>query len=68
LLILQAHQNYVEHTDTSSKHFKKLVKKDKMLARQIEAQKAKIGRLQVGQANQPHTVLGTADVLVQLIA
>ncbi len=43
---MQAHQNYVMHTDQANKQFKKLVKKDKALTKQIEAQKSKIARCQ----------------------
>lgn len=42
----EAHQQYVEQTDQANRHFKKLVKKDRVLNKQIELQKHKIERFQ----------------------
>ena len=51
-----AHQQYVDHTDQANKHFKKLVKKDKTLNKQIDSQKHKIEKLQARLSSWKKTI------------
>lgn len=51
-----AHQQYVDHTDTANKNFKKLVKKDKTLNKQIDSQKHNIEKMQVRLSSWKKTI------------
>jgi hypothetical protein len=51
-----AHQQYVDHTDQANRQFKKLVRKDKELNKQIETQRLRIERCQAKLASWKKTI------------
>lgn len=56
-----AHQNYVENTDSANKHFKELQKEDKKLSKIIDTQKRKIERMQANLVYWKKKIEGNAQ-------
>jgi dynein regulatory complex subunit 2 len=55
----EAHQRYVDQTDQANRNFKRLVKKDRQLNKQIDVQKQRIHRLQAKLSSWKKTMSQT---------